>query len=55
MTEKCPFCTIAPSCIIAANEHSLAVLDDFPVSPGRMKRLVPMPPVVVLKLPGFRR
>lgn len=34
--NKCPFCTLAPSLIILANCHSVAVYDSFPISPGHM-------------------
>lgn len=30
----CPFCTLVPSRIIAANELAVAVYDAYPVSPG---------------------
>ena len=35
MTEStCPFCNPDPSTILAANDHALAFLDGFPVTPG---------------------
>ena len=30
----CPFCQLAAERILAANEHAVAVLDAYPVSPG---------------------
>ena len=32
--STCPFCTLDPTRIIAANDHALAILDGFPISPG---------------------
>lgn len=32
--HRCTFCTLNPSRIFAANEHAVAILDGFPVSPG---------------------
>ena len=31
---SCPFCTLEPSRIIAANDRAVAVYDAYPVSPG---------------------
>ncbi|MEI6206332.1 MAG: HIT family protein [Desulfuromonadales bacterium] len=31
---NCHFCTLDPTRIIADNTHALAIMDDFPVSPG---------------------
>lgn len=34
MTEPCPFCTLPPERIVAANALALGIRDGFPVSPG---------------------
>lgn len=34
LPRPCPFCTLAPERIIAANDLALAFRDGFPVSPG---------------------
>ena len=32
--NTCPFCTLDPTRIIAANNHALAIMDGFPISLG---------------------
>jgi len=32
--ELCPFCIPDPNRIIAGNDHALAIMDGFPISPG---------------------
>ena len=32
--KSCPFCTLDPARIIAANVHALAIMDGFPISLG---------------------
>jgi len=35
-TSECPFCGFPPDRIVLANDHSFAIYDGFPVSPGHM-------------------
>lgn len=34
MSETCPFCLLPTVRMLASNQHALAILDGFPVSPG---------------------
>ena len=34
MTDSCPFCTVPPTRVVAANMHGMVIRDGFPVSPG---------------------
>lgn len=34
MSQTCPFCLLPPDRLLASNQHALAILDGFPVSPG---------------------
>lgn len=34
MSSVCPFCLLPADRLLASNEHAVAILDGFPVSPG---------------------